>query len=630
MRTFRIHLIALAVLAAVPMTTLADRHEDGFVSIFDGKTLEGWDGNPEHWRIEDGAITGESSADDPLKNNVFVIWRQGELDDFELKCEYRITGGNSGIQYRSFEVPEAGKWVIGGYQADLEAGDKWSGTNYGERYRGILAERGQKTVIGADHKPKVVGATGDPNELGEHIKKNDWNTYHIIAKGYHFVQKINGVVMSECTDEDKEKRRRSGLLAFQLHAGPPMKVQFRNIQLKRLPMKDVKKVVLVAGKKSHGYGAHEHNAGCILLAKELNTYAGDRVHATVCRDGWPSDPTAFDNANGIVMYCDGGHGHMVVPHLKQVHKLAKKGVGIACIHYGVEVEKGEPGDAFLDWIGGYFEIHWSVNPHWTADFTKLPKHAITNGVEPFTLHDEWYYHMRFRENEEEVAPILTAIPPAETLSRPDGPHSGNPHVRAKAGQPQHVAWAYERPDGSRGFGTTGGHFHWNWGHNDFRRLVLNALVWIAGSDVPTAGVPTKSLTVEDLMANQDEPVPDNFKKEDIAKNLREWNENTADRQSSVPYTPGQKFLRTKLKDLQSFKSDAKFHEFGFGRGGPYFAWLESVEAQRDSDELSLRERVAVGDLATLGLEYIQTKGRENRSTRAIRSEINTVAVARSK
>ncbi len=519
-----IGLVGLVGLLTAPVLAA---NEAGFTPIFDGKTLDGWDGDPTLWRVEDGAITGQTTKDKPVKYNTFIIWRRGETDDFELKLEYRLFGGNSGIQFRSFELPDENKkWAVGGYQADMEAGDKYSGIMYGEHYRGILALRGEKTVIGADHKRKPVGKVGEADALGKVVKKEDWNAYHIIARGNHFVQKINGQVMVEVTDEDKEQRRRSGILAFQLHQGPPMKVQFRNIRLKRLPMEDKKKIVLVAGPKSHGYGSHEHNAGCLLLADLLNENV-PAVHATVYRNGWPTDPTAFDNANAVVMFCDGGKRHMVNPHLPQVDKLAAKGVGIACLHYGVEVPKGESGDRLLAWIGGYFEPWWSVNPHWTAEFKKFPRHPITRGVKPFTINDEWYYHMRFQPDMKGVTPVLSAVPPASTLERKDGPHSNNPHVRKTKGQPQHVAWAYERPDGGRGFGFTGGHYQWNWGHDDFRKLVLNALVWIAKVDVPDGGVPSKTPTVKELEANQDYPPSQKYNREATRKQIEVWNKSTA-------------------------------------------------------------------------------------------------------
>lgn len=531
-RWLRAVCLALGLALLLPASRAVAEDDAGFVKIFDGKTLDKWDGNPKFWRVEDGAITGETTKDNPTPKNTFLIWRGGEPGDFDLKLEYKIIGHNSGIQYRSFEFPEPDlKWVVGGYQGDVEAGDTWSGANYGERFRGILAKRGEKTVIGADHKPQVVGSVGDSKELQDKIKKEDWNEFEIIAKGNHLIHKINGHVTSDVTDDDKEQRRDKGIIALQLHAGPPMKVQFRNIRLKELKANKpaaandkagVKRIALIAGKQSHGFAQHEHNAGCMLLAKALND-SGLPVHAEVYKGGWPADASVLDNAAAIVIYADGGNGHPFNTHLAEIDRLMKKGVGLVAIHYGVEVPKGEPGNAFLDWTGGYFETDWSVNPHWTANYKKLPKHPISHGVRPFTINDEWYYHMRFRDGMDGVTAILTDVPPESTLSRPDGPHSGNPAVRAEKGQPQHMAWARERPDGGRGFGFTGGHNHWNWGSNDFRKLVLNAIVWAAGVDVPEGGVASRTLTVEDLLANQDKPTPSDFNPERIQKMLDEWN-----------------------------------------------------------------------------------------------------------
>ena len=274
-------------------------------------------------------------------------------------------------------------------------------------------------------------------------------------------------------------------------------------------------ILFLAGRPSHGYGAHEHYAGCQLLAKSLDE-AMDNVTTEVIRTKWPSE-VELTNADVIVMYSDGGGGHPVNKHLEQMDRLAKSGVGIVCIHYAVEVPKGKSGEKFLDWIGGYFETDWSVNPHWRAEFTELPEHPVTRGVNPFSSQDEWYYHMRFRDNMQGVTPILSAIPPESTLSRPDGPHSGNPHVRAKAGQPQHVAWATEREDGGRGFGFTGGHFHWNWGNDDFRRLMLNAIVWTAKLEVPENGVPIENVNLAALKDNQDFAEPKKLDVEKIQK-----------------------------------------------------------------------------------------------------------------
>ena len=225
-----VSLSILALLAMLPLAAMA-AEEEGFKPIFDGKSLEGWDGNPKFWSVQDGAITGETTPDNPTKGNTFIIWRGGTPGDFELKLEYRLRNHNSGIQVRSFEVPDA-KWVVGGYQADIAEATQFDGILYGERFRGILAQRGDKTVIGPDHKPKVVGKIGDRDELLKAVKRGDWNEYHIVAKGNVLTHSVNGQQMIECTDEDKEVRRKDGIIAFQLHAGPPMKVQFRNIRLK--------------------------------------------------------------------------------------------------------------------------------------------------------------------------------------------------------------------------------------------------------------------------------------------------------------------------------------------------------------------------------------------------------------
>ncbi len=263
----------------------------------------------------------------------------------------------------------------------------------------------------------------------------------------------------------------------------------------------------------------------MLLAEALNN-SGLPIKAEVVTGGWPKDESILDDADSIVVYADGGGGHPFNNHLDKLNDLMKKGVGLVCIHYGVEVPKGPSGEAFLEWTGGYFEPDWSVNPHWDADYEKLPCHQITRGVRPFKINDEWYYHMRFRDQMAGIRPILSDLPPQSTLSRPDGPHSGNPAVRKAVanGEIQHMAWATEREDGGRGFGFTGGHFHWNWGNDQFRKLMLNAIAWTAQMKIPKSGVTSKELTVRDLMANQDEDVPGNFNPERIQKMLDEWNQ----------------------------------------------------------------------------------------------------------
>jgi hypothetical protein len=209
--------------------------DDEWQSLFDGKTLEGWDGDPQLWSVEDGAITGKTTPETKLKQNSFIIYRGGEVANFELELEYRIVEGNSGIQYRSFEVPDK-KWSIGGYQADFEAKDTYSGILYGERFRGILAGRGQLTELtrrDGKFNKTVVTQFADSAEIQKSIKKEDWNNYKIIASGHRFQHFINDIKTSECVDNDLEQRRASGVLALQIHVGPPMIVQFRNIRLKK-------------------------------------------------------------------------------------------------------------------------------------------------------------------------------------------------------------------------------------------------------------------------------------------------------------------------------------------------------------------------------------------------------------
>ncbi|MGI9471790.1 MAG: PVC-type heme-binding CxxCH protein [Rubripirellula sp.] len=271
-----------------------------------------------------------------------------------------------------------------------------------------------------------------------------------------------------------------------------------------------KNVLMIAGKPSHGYGSHEHYAGLKVLEGALNG-SSDDLNITVVR-GWPEDETLVEYADTIVIYCDGGKRHLAIPHLKELRSKLSEGCGLVCLHYAVEMIPGEPGDSWVDLLGGHFEINWSVNPHWVGDFKQLPTHPITQGVKPFATNDEWYFHMRFKDSDK-ITPILSAIAPPETMRRKDGAHSGNPAVRKSvaAGEPQTVAWAYERPDGGRSFGFTGGHFHWNWGHDDVRRLVTNAIRWTAKDGIDSEGSNLAGeLGIDALLENQDYDPPKNF------------------------------------------------------------------------------------------------------------------------
>jgi putative membrane-bound dehydrogenase-like protein len=271
-----------------------------------------------------------------------------------------------------------------------------------------------------------------------------------------------------------------------------------------------KKVLFLAGKRSHGYGAHEFNAGSLLMQKWFKQVMPEKVESKVFLNGeWPA-AKEFEGVDAVVIFCNGGGGHLVNRHLKEFDEVMKKGVGLACLHYAVEVPKGDPGDHMIKWMGGYFEAHWSVNPHWVAKFTKFGDHPICNGVKPFEANDEWYFHMRFQEGLKGVTPILSAIAPDATMKRGNGAHSGNPAVRkaVAAKEPQHLAWAYERGpeyNNGRGFGFTGLHSHWNWKDPSFRKTVLNAVAWIARIDIPKNGIEVKTPTQEELEANQDYP-----------------------------------------------------------------------------------------------------------------------------
>ena len=249
-----------------------------------------------------------------------------------------------------------------------------------------------------------------------------------------------------------------------------------------------KEILLIAGSPSHGPREHEFRAGCLLLGDCLNKMPG--IHATVASNGWPQDVSVFEKADAVFMYCDGGDAHPAIrpERSKLLDKLAAKGVGIGMAHYAVEVPHGTPGLAMLRWTGGFYETYWSVNPTWEAHYTKLPEHPVTRGVEPFSIEDEWYYHMLFTPYMQGVTPILTAVPSPKTVGGDDA-HGGNPWVRAEVakGEPQHMMWVQERANDGRGFGFTGGHYHENWGNENFRRLVLNALLWIAHAEVPEKG-----------------------------------------------------------------------------------------------------------------------------------------------
>lgn len=279
------------------------------------------------------------------------------------------------------------------------------------------------------------------------------------------------------------------------------------------------KLVLIAGKPSHPPGMHEFRAGTILLEKCLKNVSNLVVDRHEM--GWVSDEKAFDDADAVVIYADGGAKHPAVVdgHLETLRKLIAKGVGFGCMHYGVEVVADQAGKEFQEWLGGHYENAYSCNPIWDASYTELPKHPVTRGVQPFTTKDEWYFHMRFRpafdhgakaaeDGAAKFVPILAATPSDATRDGPyvypKGPY---PHIQAEKGSPETMMWTIERADGGRGFGFTGGHFHDNWGNDNARKVVLNALLWVTKVEVPDHGVES-TVTAEELKQNLDpKPAP---------------------------------------------------------------------------------------------------------------------------
>jgi Domain of Unknown Function (DUF1080) len=208
----------------------APKNDKGEYVLFNGKDLSGWDGNPKFWSVQDGAITGKTTKEEPTKGNTFLIWKGGKLKDFELRVMWRLENGNSGIQYRS---KDRGNWVVHGYQADI-ADNQFLGILYEEGGRGILANVGEKVIVPEAGKPQKVGSVGEKKDIKAGVNHKEWNEYIITCRGVQLIQKLNGKVTMELSDEDPQKRAMEGILALQLHAGPPMVVQFKDITLKVL------------------------------------------------------------------------------------------------------------------------------------------------------------------------------------------------------------------------------------------------------------------------------------------------------------------------------------------------------------------------------------------------------------
>ncbi len=249
--SFAKQLVVIICLVLICTYTLSvAQQKQQFIKLFDGKTLNGWEGDTDYWRVENGCLVGEIKPDKLLQTNSFIIWKGGEPADFELIAECRITvDGNSGINYRSIQLTDV-PHALRGYQADIDGKNNYIGQNYEERGRTTLAYRGQKTVIDPLKNPgatvrenvknnawtglKVTESLGHIDSLKSHIKSGDWNEIHLIIKGNRLQHFVNGVLMSDVTDNDTANRKMKGLIGVQVHVGPPMKVEYRNIRLKQL------------------------------------------------------------------------------------------------------------------------------------------------------------------------------------------------------------------------------------------------------------------------------------------------------------------------------------------------------------------------------------------------------------
>ncbi|HEY6169698.1 MAG TPA: ThuA domain-containing protein [Verrucomicrobiae bacterium] len=257
-----------------------------------------------------------------------------------------------------------------------------------------------------------------------------------------------------------------------------------------------KKIVLIGGPGGQPPGEKEYNAGVLLLQKSLGQIPGVLIYASL--DAWPSDPKVFDGAATVLFYFDGGASHALLrgDRMKTFGKLMSRGVGFVCLRPALDVPKEAAGEEFKQWLGGYFEDGYSVAPVWNAEMKALPLHPVCNGVQSFAVRDEWGFNIRFRDRMSGVTPILYARPSDEARQA----KPAYPHVVEQSGRAEIIAWVADRMDGGRSFGFTGGHFHKNWADENFRKLVLNAIVWTARMDVPRDGWRVK-ITPDDLKAN---------------------------------------------------------------------------------------------------------------------------------
>ncbi len=263
---------------------------------------------------------------------------------------------------------------------------------------------------------------------------------------------------------------------------------------------------------------HEFRAGTLLLERRLSQVPGLRVERH--DGGWVRDEATLDDADAVVIYSDGGRKHPLADpqRLALMERQVRRGVGLGCLHYGVEVLRDDAGAEFQRWLGGYYEHEWSCNPIWTPAFERFPKHPVSNGVRPFSVEDEWYFNMRFRPGFDAsvpkradgatFTPVLVAAPSDAVRDGPyvfpKGPY---PHIQAARGREEAMLWTLERADGGRGFGFTGGHFHRNWQNDEYRKVVMNAICWLAKLPVPQLGFGSSTVTDAEIGRNLDPKPP---------------------------------------------------------------------------------------------------------------------------
>jgi len=316
----------LIVLGGLNLGLTAAVDESPWVSLFDGVSLANWEGDPLFWRVEDGAIVGETTLQhQPRIPSAELIWQGGTVADFELKVEFKINTGNTGIFYRGFPRNNS-PWMVGGYQADFSFDMQWSGVAFGMVYKGMLAACGEKALIGQTPEDRrVIAMVGDREEIISRIDPREWNEYHIIARGNHLIQMINGVVVCEFS-ESAEDRLREGLLAVQVHAGRPMKARFRNIRLRTLEANDKREVLFLVDSESKDRSGWKISH---LLARSLNESGLDVIAQVTDDPAGPPEYLGYQNPAVVVLNCSRGNE----PHSHEgwISQISESGSNVLCL-----------------------------------------------------------------------------------------------------------------------------------------------------------------------------------------------------------------------------------------------------------------------------------------------------------